>query len=86
MRREELISTIADETGVSKKKLREIERIYWEKIYSEEDPVYTYGGVFKWIEKKSRIGKEFKSGGKVLIPPKRSLNFKPKEKLRRVKD
>lgn len=81
VRREELITKVAQDTNVSKKKLREIESSYWKTIYSEEDPVHTYGGVFKLAFKKPRPGKDFKTGGKILIPGKPTLNFKPKEGL-----
>lgn len=86
MTKQELVSEMATELGLSKKKCNETLNAMLEEIVLALEAgnrfVQPGFGSFKTVETKERIGRNPATGKKMLYPKKIRLKFKASEKLK----
>ena len=88
MKKTELISILADKTGVNKKDVEKVmdsfQNFIIESLAKNEKVTLTGFGTFEVVQKKSRLGINPQTGETLKIPAKKFPKFKAGKKLKEV--
>jgi DNA-binding protein HU-beta len=86
MKKAELVSKLADQTGVSKAKVDEVlgalVSVIGEEVAAGGDVALTGLGSFSLSERPARRGRNPRTGEEIEIGPSRSLKFKPSKTIK----